>query len=474
MRNYILFLLIFILSYSVFSQNWEFQEEITDENASGTTKFGHTVAIDNNCAIVSASSISNPEFRSGAIYFYEIINDTWTNTLKITPEDVEANSNIGHSVDIYGDYAIASNVNDSISTGAAYIFYKNTNWEIEQKIKPQSLTSGDHFGASVGIYNNFALISADDANNGSGCVYLYCLINNTWQQIKKISSPSGIANSHFGHSISITKNYFVVGAYQDTNYIDSCKTGAAYIYKYETDTCFIIDTLVGTNDNGKFGYSLDISPQNLIIGDYSIAPNSCAHIYTNNNNKWVEQLKYTIEDTLSNDNCGESVAIKGDYALISYNIPYSDISKGYLFKKTSNIWAFYQQIFNPLPQTEPAGDQYLDITDNYAIIGNSTNNAYGSFRGSAQIWQFKRTDLIENIDISNVEFYPNPTSNFCQINANILIKKIELYTINGQLLHKYLPKSDKFKLNLSNYESGVYFIKIETKNSVICKRIIKN
>jgi len=69
-----------------------------------------------------------------------------------------------------------------------------------------------------------------------------------------------------------------------------------------------------------------------------------------------------------------------------------------------------------------------------------------------------------------VSVYPNPTSNFINIKTNLDINKIEIYNIFGSRVH---TNNNSKKINLSNLESNVYFIKIHTNNSVISKKVIK-
>ncbi|MBN2215340.1 MAG: right-handed parallel beta-helix repeat-containing protein [Bacteroidales bacterium] len=76
----------------------------------------------------------------------------------------------------------------------------------------------------------------------------------------------------------------------------------------------------------------------------------------------------------------------------------------------------------------------------------------------------------------NVTVYPNPASNDLIILFENAVKKasIVLYNIQGQIIYstdKY-PMNKKLILDFSEYENGVYFIKIKTEDYAIEKKMI--
>ena len=71
--------------------------------------------------------------------------------------------------------------------------------------------------------------------------------------------------------------------------------------------------------------------------------------------------------------------------------------------------------------------------------------------------------------------YPNPTNDI----VNIILekgslKKIELYSLTGTLLFNKELKSEKYALDLSDYNSGIYYLKvINQDNNLVYTRILK-
>ena len=85
------------------------------------------------------------------------------------------------------------------------------------------------------------------------------------------------------------------------------------------------------------------------------------------------------------------------------------------------------------------------------------------------------TDIINNHDFDNlINVYPNPTRNKFIIESDLVINSITIYNM---LFDKVFATNNfnKFiSINLSDYQSSLFFIEIETENKLIIKKIIKS
>jgi hypothetical protein len=61
-------------------------------------------------------------------------------------------------------------------------------------------------------------------------------------------------------------------------------------------------------------------------------------------------------------------------------------------------------------------------------------------------------------------------------NKNIKVKSVDIYNIGGKLLSHYMVKSinNPILLNINRLNSGIYFIKINTTNCTVVKKLIKD
>lgn len=70
-----------------------------------------------------------------------------------------------------------------------------------------------------------------------------------------------------------------------------------------------------------------------------------------------------------------------------------------------------------------------------------------------------------------VSIYPNPTNGMIRVESGNIVD-IVVYNIVGQKVRYLIVKNDFCNLDLSNLNEGVYFIKINTENGVVTKKII--
>ena len=71
----------------------------------------------------------------------------------------------------------------------------------------------------------------------------------------------------------------------------------------------------------------------------------------------------------------------------------------------------------------------------------------------------------------SLKLYPNPVLNKLTITTDLVLKKVEIYSISGQLL-KQISDNTK-EIDLSSVKSGHYLIKFVTSKGVISKMVIK-
>lgn len=83
------------------------------------------------------------------------------------------------------------------------------------------------------------------------------------------------------------------------------------------------------------------------------------------------------------------------------------------------------------------------------------------------------TDPLFSKYLNNVELYPNPAKNICNINLkNLKVSRILIIDIQGKVI-KVITKQDSeiLNLNTSNLKNGLYLIKIITENETINKKL---
>ena len=74
---------------------------------------------------------------------------------------------------------------------------------------------------------------------------------------------------------------------------------------------------------------------------------------------------------------------------------------------------------------------------------------------------------------SDVNVYPIPVTDKLFIDTETYIEEISIYTLSGVMVYKEVDFNNK-SVDVSEYNSGVYVIKIKSNDKVVMKRFIKN
>ena len=85
------------------------------------------------------------------------------------------------------------------------------------------------------------------------------------------------------------------------------------------------------------------------------------------------------------------------------------------------------------------------------------------------------TDTITSVNENYLEtnIYPNPTDNILTINAEEEIQNISIYNILSVKMMEMVINNKEAVIDLTNFESGMYFIEIIGKDEKSIKTFIK-
>ncbi|WP_019987054.1 FG-GAP repeat protein [Rudanella lutea] len=364
-----------------------FYSRTASDGASGDY-FGWSVAISGDYAIAGAygDDIGN-NTSQGSAYVFVRSGTVWTQQAKLTASDGAALDYFGCSVAIWGDYAIVGAYGDDVGSnadqGSVYVFARSVGiWSQQAKIVASDGGSSDYFGESVSLSGQSALVGAygDDVgtNADQGSAYVFLRSGTTWAQQTKLLANDGAANDHFGGSVSIQGDLALVGA-DDDDVGSNAGQGSAYGY-LRVGTSWSQKTKLVANDglaNDHFGASVAVYGENAIVGATGddIGSNinqGAAYVFGWSGTTWLQQAKLVADDGLSNDSFGRSVSISGDYVIVgaSGDDVNGNTSQGsaYLFKRIGSTWTPYRKITDNAPANTNNGIS-VHLSNGTLIIG---------------------------------------------------------------------------------------------------------
>jgi len=254
--------------------SWMEQAKLVPSQYQDGDRFGSSVKISGDFAIVGADGRDDLGMNSGSAYIFRRNGDIWTQQTKLVGVDTGAGDRFGMSVALSGDTALVGAFwhtgPGGSGSGAAYVFvYDGQNWTQQAKLVANDSMTGDSFGLAVGLDGDIAIIGAPEVA-GRGAAYIFERSGTTWsQQVKWVQDPLvNASNDRFGSAVSVSAGTAVVGAYWDDE--QALNSGAAFIYTRNESGWFMNTKILppgGINEE-RFGISVDVSRNTLIIGSH--------------------------------------------------------------------------------------------------------------------------------------------------------------------------------------------------------------
>ena len=307
--------------------SWNQVQKIVPADVGLDDRFGTSVSISGDVAIIGCVYDSDLGSRSGSAYIYRNSTAGWVLESKITASDGAIDDRFGRSVSIQGDAAVVGAIWDDdngIDSGSAYVFrFDGTTWNQEAKIIASDGATLDKFGWSVSMSQDELIVGAkwnDALGLDSGAAYIYRYDGTTWAQEAKLIPSDGAADSHFGYSISLDGDVAVIGTTWDGEL--GLKAGAAYVFRFDGSTWGQETKLLGDDEaaNDRFGFSVSVDSDRILVGSYAHMDNGLdagsAYVYMYDGAGWVQQPELLASDGGIGDHFGRSVSLSGDTMLV--------------------------------------------------------------------------------------------------------------------------------------------------------------
>ena len=238
------------LSYAQCSAS-ELRKILPDDGDPGD-HFGEAISFcPDSCGtlIIGAHVDDDAGGNAGSAYIFRMDkNGKWQQEQKLLASDADGNDRFGTSVAIHGDYAIIGATNDDdacknnqlCESGAAYIFRYDpvkSMWIEEQKLLASDATGGFLFGGSVSLYGDIAIVGAfrksDVMFQEFGAAYVFRRDQNTgiWSEEQKLTASDPAAHDWFGSRLCLVGEVAIIGARRNDD--DGTDSGAAYMFRYD-------------------------------------------------------------------------------------------------------------------------------------------------------------------------------------------------------------------------------------------------
>ncbi len=324
------------------TENWGEVKKLTASDAEADDRFGWSVAVSGDTIVVGAYREDTAASFAGAVYVFqrdEGGTNNWGEVKKLTASDAQAGDRFGWSVAISGDTAVIGAQHEDTwgsFAGAAYLLARDqggtNNWGEVKKLTASDAQAGDEFGYSVAASANIALIGSrgeDSAAGDAGAAYIYRRDEggvDNWGEMKKLVASDAQISDEFGWSAAVSGATAVIGAYQED--AGGTDAGAAYVFQRNqggADNWGEVIKLTAADAHAfdRFGYSVAISGDTTVVGarwkDSAGINSGAAYLFRRNEGgpgNWGEVTKLIASDADGGDKAGMSVGISNDTALV--------------------------------------------------------------------------------------------------------------------------------------------------------------
>jgi hypothetical protein len=378
--------------------NWSQQQKLTAPDGAAFDEFGISVAVSENTLIIGAHQ-ANPGGNNsqGAAYVFTRSGASWSLQQKLVAADGVGADYFGRSVALDGETALVgarrAAVGDNTDQGAAYVFTRSgASWSQQQKLAAADGADSDRFGHSVALDGETALVGAYGDNSNQGAAYVFTLSGANWSQQQKLAADDGAVNEHFGRSVALNGETALVGAH--LAYINgNSNQGAAYVFTRSGASWSQQQKLVAADGAATdlFGSSVALDGETALIGaraDVGANGNQgAAYVFTRSGASWSQQQKLVARDGAAGDWFGRSVALDGDTALVGADRAnvggLTDTGKFYTTTRGPTPWP---EIGSNVANDGAAGDSFgrsVALDGATVLVGANSANVGGNIRQGA-------------------------------------------------------------------------------------------
>lgn len=390
--------------------------------------------------------------------------DTW---LLSSPTGEIPDACIGHSmVSIGNKIYLFGGMNNAKS-----IFNHISVYDCEQQwVKVVPATSNKpsqrYNHKAVGYNNKMYVFFGFDGTNKLGDTWYYDVINNEWHELM-LASPKPVARTEF--SINLVNDMIWISGGLDNN---GNILNDLWAFNLSNDTWEQYPPL---NTNGLYGHIAGFgNPLLLLLGGYDEnGLNTQMYCFDIGNYNWTTATAYGNVPQPATNQC--FIPYSEDIAFVYSGFGSNGILNN-LYKWNLNTNSFTQLSAGPsLEYTAGSFIKYsqdkFDTFQNFVFFGGSdgTNIMDGTWIYTSDI---QITSDIDEYWTNNINIYPNPASNYINIETTYIFSDIYIFNSLGQIVYQSNIVDNNTIINISFLPAGFYNVLFNANNKIISKKFI--
>lgn len=297
------------------------------------SRFGASVALDGGTALVGDPLGATGDGLTGSVTVFERAEQGWSRTTTLTPPDSTGIDRFGGTVALDGDTAVvgAGRRDDGtgVGAGAAYVFTRSGgSWSRQAGVTP----SGDiyRFGRAITVDDGTAVISGlrrDPTAPGHGVALVYTRAGGRWTETARLTpwgtQGTGDEGGGFGRSLALDRGRVLVGAPGETTG-DGYRAGAAYLVERSGGRWRRVARLRAADgqSDDRFGRAVALDGDTAVVVASgprnrrgAVSPAGAAHLFHRRGGRWQRAAAEPV-DVRGPPRRATAAAVAADGALV--------------------------------------------------------------------------------------------------------------------------------------------------------------
>jgi hypothetical protein len=307
------------------AQDWTEESRLIASEGSGNDRFGTSVAVSGDTALVGCPGDDDRGSWSGSVYVFGRVNGEWVQTAKLLAADGETNDQFGSAVAMLGNLALVGAPHESergFWAGAVYVFeYQGGQWTQSAKLTASDAYSTDYFGSAIALQDDLAVIGAWGESDTAGAAYVLERQNGVWHEQQKLVADARNTNDIFGSAVTVSNGRIGIGAQGDDDRAGNA--GAAFVFERAGSEWVQTAKLTASDGiaNDGFGTAISASGDSLLVGAPGADPrgsgSGAGYVFRWVSGQWALDGKLVGSGGHADDQLGVAVSLEGDQALLA-------------------------------------------------------------------------------------------------------------------------------------------------------------
>jgi hypothetical protein len=272
----------FVTALRRVGHEWRVEATLSSAESTGVDRFGQSVAVDGETALVGAPADAAAGPGVGSVAVFTRSDGRWTRRATLAPEAAQTRR-FGTDVAVAGDTAVVgfrrgTGADRSEHGGACVFVRRGGSWWRRATFTGGG--RGDRFGESVALDGETVVVGAPGETNAAGPnaggAYAFGRTGRRWQRSSTLVGDPRRSDDRFGESVAVDDDFAVVGAPLATagRSPDGGGLGTGYLFERRSGDWRYRTTLSPPGDPVGFGTAVVLDGRAaLVAADGRRSPN---------------------------------------------------------------------------------------------------------------------------------------------------------------------------------------------------------